>query len=284
MVASIWSGKWRSDLLTLGLWCGVFSLAAAGVLKVATGLGDGSPFTIWLGIAELSFLGLLYRVRGEQVRCALLCAVFTAFAAASAYHSRTNAESCGCLGFIRVGPFAMLLFDLFVALSACAALVRCWSRNTGFFEDATICVGRCVCAGLLVVSVASLVIAGDAARLAKQADTSLGVLGRWANDISSAFVFDLKDGDWDIVVLRQSCPTCKELLAQEDGKHGPRLVAIFVDDVLAFYAEELSGGSESVLAPIITNTGFDNVVTPSSMRMQNGKVVGFRSMVQTEGV
>ncbi|MCH7727550.1 MAG: hypothetical protein IH991_13855 [Planctomycetes bacterium] len=153
----------------------------------------------------------------------------------------------------------------------------------GFFDGGGICVGRCFCAGLLVVSIASIVLTNEATQRSKQIDASLVGLRLRASDISDAFPIDLMDGEWEVTVLRQSCPDCKELLADRRGD--PLLIAMFVDDVCAFYAEELPDESELIVSPIYATAETDRaIVMPASMQMRNGKVVAVRFLVHTEGV
>jgi len=277
--------KWLLDFVTLLLWCGIASLAAAGILKVVAGLGSGSLSNFLLGSAELVFVAAIYWAGRELLRCALLFAVFTGLAGVSAYHLYTNVESCGCFGFINVAPLAMFAFDSLVAFAACTAFV--WHRegNTGFFQGASVCAGRCCCAGLLVASVAPLVSDRDKAQVTKQVDSSLVALGARMSEISNAFVIDMADGDWDVTILRQSCPSCIQLLADGRVETETAFVVMFVDDACAFYSEDTSDGLEFFVSPILTGSGTDDVVvTPSSMRMRDGKIVEFRSLSNSKGV
>lgn len=275
---------WSSCLIGL-LWCGMFSLCAAGVLKVFSGFWDGLPATISLGIVELFFVAALYWVRHERLRYTFTFAVFAMLAAVSAYRTLTNAASCGCLGFISVPPLSMFTFDLLVASAALAMLMRRRQGNTGAHDHVGLYgYGRCS-AVLVVACVACFAIASGTTHLKKQADTSLVVLGSRANDIGDAFVIDLMHGDWWITILRQSCPTCKELLANGRLGYEPVLIAMFVDDVVAFYAEDTPDSTELIVSPILTSAGTVNAVTtPGSVRLRDGKMIEFRPLDNRKGV
>jgi len=269
-----------SDFLALLLWCGVFALFAAGALKV-TSAHWGREATWWLGIAELLFLAMVYCVRREALRCILLCAAFTLFATVSAYHLVTHAESCGCLGFISVAPQVMLSFDVLMASGACGAVVLSRKGNVGFFDGLGISVARCCCAGLLVASVTTVVLTQDAMRHATQTNASLLALDSRAHDISNAFAIDLTHGEWHVAVLKQSCSTCKKVLAAERTEKSPALIVMFVDDVFAFYAEKVPDDFELMVSPIHAKAGVDSaIVMPASMQMRDGKIIGFRSLVE----
>jgi hypothetical protein len=280
-------GGWKyfpADLLVLSLWSGIAAIAVAGALKIWTGLAAGSLLTLGIGIAELGFLAALLRIRRERVRCAMLLFLFTAFAAVSAFRFLTGAESCGCLGFLRIAPIAMLSFDALVALAALAALVWTCNGEVRVLEDTVVGLARSACAAVLVSSIVALIVAGDTVRLETRARDSLRALQRSVDSIRHAFAFELQDGDWEIAILRQSCPECREFVAGAHTKHAPPLVAIFVDDAIAFYTQPLFATSDFVVAPIVSDARSEVVATPSSVRMRNGRIVDLNSMISTKGV
>lgn len=177
----------------------------------------------------------------------------------------------------------MLSFDAFVILAAVLSLFRSRRGESRLDGSSLPSTPRIIFASLLLVGLMGLAVESGSARFEEKQQAGFAGVTSRTLEIRSAFPIELDSGDWEVAMLRQSCPTCRAVLADAPGSDCPVFVAMLVDDAPAFYAERFPG--DCTIAPLITSRGGDReIVVPARVRIREGNVVSFRSLPERKGV